>query len=312
MVSYFIPCDTKSWGVRSFMSIHEISHVAVVGAGQMGRQIAMLSALGGLNTMLMDTNPSVLVTARDELEDRMNHWVIKEKLTPIARVKALARLTATTSLESAVAQADVVIEAVVEKLALKRKIFAQLDSLAPRTAILATNSSTIASSQLGSQTTRPEKVLNMHFFFPPLQMTCVEIVRGPKTSDETVEMALALCQRIGQTGILVQKEIPGFVANRILGAIEREALALYEAGIADFKDIDLICRQALHHPIGPFEIMDLSGNDVTYLAMQQIYEETGDPYWKPPATLVRKLEEGLLGRKTGTGWYLYSEDTAPR
>ena len=290
------------------LRIDEITRVTVVGSGQMGSQIGMLCALSGYDTVLVDIDPAVLTRTQRELAARMNQWVAKKKLTATEKDAAMARLTMSSSLQSAVGETDLVIESVVEKLALKREIFAQLDHWAPSHAILATNSSTIVSSQLASHTARPDKVLNLHFFFPPLTAQCVEVVVNPNTSEATAHAALEFCHRIGRVGVLIRNEIPGFVANRILGAMEREAMALYEAGIADFHDIDLICRQAFHHPMGPFEIMDLSGNDVTYLAMQQIYEDTGDRDWKPCGSLVEKVKEGQLGRKTGIGWYTYPRE----
>ncbi len=145
----------------------------------------------------------------------------------------------------------------------------------------------------------------MHFFFPPLVMDCVEVVMSERTSTETAELTMGVCKKIGRTGVLLQKEISGFVANRILGALRREAIALYEEGIADFEDIDTICKKALNHPMGPFELMDLSGIDVSYYVSVQRYAETGDEADKPAACIEEKVKAGTLGRKTGKGWYEY-------
>ncbi|AQQ51969.1 3-hydroxyacyl-CoA dehydrogenase family protein [Planococcus lenghuensis] len=288
------------------MANNDIKRICVVGAGQMGHQIAMLCALGGYQTKLQDVNADALEKAQYSLEALMEQWVQKKKITQEERESAFNRLAFTGVLEEAASDADMVIEAVVEKLDVKRDIFTQLDRIAPPHAILASNSSTIVNSLIAEVTGRPEQVCNMHFFFPPLVMDCVEVVMSDRTSEETAQKALAVCEQIGLTGILLRKEISGFVANRILGALQKEAMDLYEAGIADYADIDLIVKKALRHPIGPFELMDLSGIDVGYYVMQQRYAETGDPADKPPAFIEEKVKAGELGRKTGKGFYDYS------
>lgn len=288
------------------MANKDIERICVVGAGQMGRQIAMLCALGGFETKLQDVNTDALEKAHRNLEALMEQWVQKKKITAEECSAAFNRLAFTGSLEAAAGGADLVIEAIVEKLDVKRELFAQLDKITPPHAILASNSSTIVNSLIAQVTERPDQVCNMHFFFPPLVMDCVEVVMSDQTSEETAQTALAVCEQIGRTGILLRKEISGFVANRILGALQKEAMDLYEAGIADFADIDLIVKKALRHPIGPFELMDLSGIDVGFYVMQQRYAETGDPADKPPAFIEEKVKAGELGRKTGKGFYDYS------
>ncbi|MFB5190164.1 3-hydroxyacyl-CoA dehydrogenase family protein [Alicyclobacillus fastidiosus] len=286
----------------------DVKQIAVVGAGQMGHQIAMLCALGGFETKLQDVSDAALSMAKESLEGHMARWVAKGRLSQEERDAAFARLQFTTSLRDAASAADLVIEAVVEKLSVKREVFQQLGTLTRGHTILATNSSTIVSSKLADVTGKPDKVCNMHFFFPPLVMKCVEVVMNEFTSQETADAVLAVCERIDRRGVLLRKEISGFVANRILGALQREAVALYEAGVADFKDIDTICQTALNHPIGPFALMDLSGLDVVQFVMQQQYEETGDEHLKPFAGLVERVEQGHLGRKTGKGWYDYAPE----
>jgi 3-hydroxybutyryl-CoA dehydrogenase len=290
----------------------KVQTIAVIGAGSMGHQIAMLCALGGYETKLQDIHEQALTKAKETLEEIMNKWVNKGKITSEDKEAAFSRLSFKTSLEEAVKEADFVIEAVIEKLDVKREVFAQVDKLAPKHAILATNSSTIVNSLIADVTTRPDKVVNMHFFFPPLVMDCVEVVMSEKTSEETANITMDVCKQINRTGVLLRKEISGFVANRILGALQREAVELYEKGIADFKDIDLICKKALNHPIGPFELMDLSGLDVVYYVMQQRYAETGDPEDKPFACVEEKVKQGHLGRKTGRGWYVYEKQKINR
>ncbi|MFY4774518.1 3-hydroxyacyl-CoA dehydrogenase family protein [Metabacillus sp. RGM 3146] len=290
------------------MKAENIQRICVAGAGQMGHQIAMLCALGGYETTIQDVNETALTKAESTLETIMNKWVAKNKISNEAKKAAFNRLHFTASLEEAAKDADFVIEAIVEKLEAKQVLFRQLDTIAPNHAILATNSSTIVNSLIAGVTSRPEKVVNMHFFFPPLVMDCVEVVTSEETSEETAQLTMEVCRRINRAAVLLKKEISGFIANRILGALQKEAVYLYENGYADFEDIDIICKKALNYPIGPFELMDLSGIDVGYYVMQQRYAESGDPEDKPAACIEDKVKKGELGRKTGKGWYQYEKE----
>lgn len=283
----------------------QIQSITVIGAGQMGHQIAMLAALGGYETILQDVHENALNAAQEKLDVILTKWVQKGKLSEDRKMAAFSRLQYTTDLEKAASGAHLIIEAVVEKLDVKQEVFAKLEELAPAETIFATNSSTIVNSLIASVTNRPDKFINMHFFFPPLVMDCVEVVMSDQTSEETAKLAMEVTENMNRTGVLLRKEISGFVANRILGALQREALYLYEEGIVDYKDIDLICRKALGHPIGPFELMDLSGIDVGYFVMQQRFNETGNQEDKPNACIEEKVNKGHLGRKTGKGWYDY-------
>ncbi len=282
-----------------------IKQISVMGAGQMGRQIAMLCALGGFETILYDLDTNQLSQAEKALESLMKRWVQKGKIEEAGVKQAFSSLSFTSDFKTSAERPDLVIEAVVEKLSVKKELFQALEESVPAHTIFATNSSTIVNSLLAPVTSRPDKFVNMHFFFPPLVMNCVEVVMSEQTSEETVQAAMEVCRQINRRPFLLRKEISGFVANRILGAIHKEALHLYEEGIADFKDIDQICRTALGHPIVPFELLDLSGNDVIYDVMQQRYSETGDPNDQPNASIIEKVQQGKLGRKTGNGWYEY-------
>ncbi|GEK35018.1 3-hydroxyacyl-CoA dehydrogenase family protein [Kurthia sibirica] len=284
----------------------EVKNIAVIGAGSMGHQIAMLSVLGGFTTNLYDVEAAALDHAEKALQKRMTQWQEKGKITDEKKCEAFAKLHMTTDLQQAVKEADLVIEAVVEKLDVKREVFKQLDVLSPSHAILATNSSSIVSSKVADITNRAEQICNMHFFFPPLVMDCVEVMRNEQTSDATVEAALAYCKKINRTAVLLHKEINGFIANRLLHALTNEALYLYENGYADFKEIDLIAKKALAHPMGPFELADLSGIDVGYFANLQLFKETGNIIDQPSKIVEEKVKAGHLGRKTGKGWYDYS------
>lgn len=288
------------------MNANDIKQITVIGSGQMGHQIGMLCALGGYETIIQDVNEAALKDAESKLHAIMDKWVAKGKLSQGRKQAAFSRLRFSQGLEESVKHSDLIIEAVTEKLDVKKDVFSKLEQFAPSHAIFATNSSTIVNSLIADVTNRPDKVVNMHFFFPPLVMDCVEVVMSEESSEETAQIAMEVCKQINRTAVLLKKEISGFVANRILGALQKEAVALYEQGIADYKDIDIICRKALSHPIGPFELMDLSGLDVAYYVMDQRYSETGDPDDKPFACVAEKVEKGELGRKTGKGWYEYN------
>jgi 3-hydroxybutyryl-CoA dehydrogenase len=288
-------------------SIDRITKILVVGAGTMGSQIGMVCALAGYEVAIQDIDERMLDKAQEQLRNRMSRNIEQGRTSQEEADAAFDRMTLTADLEGSASQADFVIEAAVEKLDVKREIFENLDEAAPEHAILATNSSTIVSSQVADATGRPDRVCNMHFFNPALVMECVEVVRNPQTSDATVKTTVELSHRIGKAPVVLNKEISGFVANRILGALRDEAISLYENGVASFEDIDTACKTALGHPMGPFELMDLTGIDVGYYVKKARYEETGDPKDKPAKTVTEKFEKGELGRKTGKGWYEYDE-----
>lgn len=288
------------------MKIEDIQKICVTGAGQMGSQIAMQAALAGYDVCLHDISDEQLEKAMAGNRHQLGRRVEKGKLEQEFVDAALARLTTTSSLEEAATGADFVIEAIVEILAAKQDVFAELDRITPEHAILATNSSYLGNSEIAPATQRPEKVVNMHFFFPPLVMQLVEVVKGEKTSDETVELTAELARRIGKTPVILHKEMPGFLVNRILRALANEAYFLLENGVASFEDIDKACQLGLNHPMGPFMLGDFSGLDIGYNARMEVYNRTGNEEDKPPASLARRVERGDLGRKTGRGFYDYS------
>ncbi|MCP4204405.1 MAG: 3-hydroxyacyl-CoA dehydrogenase family protein [bacterium] len=274
----------------------------------MGSQIAMLGALAGIETRLHDISQNQLDSAVATNRKHIQRRVDKGKLTSEELESAFGRLTTSADLEIAAKGADFVIEAVVERLDLKREIFAELDRLCPPHAILTTNSSYLMSSEIADVTARPDKVCNMHFFFPPLVMRLVEVVRGTETSDETLDMVTSLARRMGKQAVLLHKEMPGFLVNRILRAISNEAYFLLENGVASFEDIDNACRLGLNHPLGPFQLADFSGLDIGYNARMEIFNRTGREEDAPAPSLKRRVERGDLGRKTGRGFYDYSTD----
>ena len=285
----------------------EIRSVVVLGAGTMGSQIAAVSALAGYTTSLVDIQQKQLDQAREQLRQRLDRDVEKGRRDRGAVDEAWSRLALTTDRDRVAASADLVIEAAVEDLSVKRSIFADLDRVCPPHTLLVTNSSNIVSSRVADATGRPGKVCNLHFFNPALVMACVEIVPHEGTDPETVEAASAFVESLGKTPVKLKREVPGFLANRLLNALRREALDLYEGGVADFEDIDLAAKTALGHPMGPFELMDLVGIDVVYLIRLAEYEQTGDPASLPADSIKAKYEAGDYGRKTGRGWYDYSK-----
>jgi 3-hydroxybutyryl-CoA dehydrogenase len=282
-----------------------MTRLAVIGGGSMGAQIAQQAALCGVEVSLHDKSSDQLQKARESNRGHLTRRVQKGKLGFLAAETALDGVRATTDLAEALEGADFVIEAVFEDLELKRSVFAELDRAAPRDAVLASNSSTMGISKIADATSRPERCVNMHFFYPVLVMDLVEVVRGPITSDETVERAMSVAREIGRTPVLINKEIDGFIVNRILHAATQEAYRLLDAGVAGFEDIDLAVEKGLNWPMGPFRLGDFSGLDVTYNARLHMYRTTGDERFRPSPQLEAKVKAGKLGRKTGEGWYRY-------
>jgi 3-hydroxybutyryl-CoA dehydrogenase len=279
--------------------------LAIVGAGSMGAQIAQQAALHGIVVVLQDKDEAQLRKAVDSNRGHLARRVEKGRLGQRDADAAVDRVSTTGDLEHAAHDADFVIEAVFEDLDVKRVIFAELDRIAAPDAVLASNSSTISISKLAGATMHPARCLNMHFFYPVLVMDLVEIVRGPQTSDEAVNKAVDLAHMMGRTPVLLNKEIDGFIVNRILHAATQEAYRLLDAGVASLQDIDTAVEKGLNWPMGPFRLGDFSGLDVTYNARLHMYRATGDERYKPSAQLEAKVKAGKLGRKTGEGWYTY-------
>jgi len=284
--------------------MHELKRVVVVGAGTMGSQIALQTALGGRHDVtLVDTVPGQLERARAQNRKLVDRSVEKGRMTGEQAGAALGRIQESNDIESAAPNADLVIEAVIEDFDVKRGVFEALGRHARPDAILASNSSTIAISRLAEVTGRPDRCCNMHFFHPVTVMQLCEVVRGPQTSDATVEAAMDFVRSIDRTPVLLQKEIWGFIVNRILFAASEEAMRLLEGGYASAEDIDTAVQKGLNWPMGPFHLLDFSGLDVFYGAMQDRHRLGDGP--EAPEVLRKLVEQGHLGRKTGKGFFDY-------
>lgn len=285
----------------------EIKVVTVLGAGVMGRQIALNAAVNGFSVYLVDAFPDMCKKAAEWAEGFLAKSVEKGKSTREDADAALARVQYVEEIAHAVSNTDLVIEAVIEDEEIKRKLFLEVNAAAPKDAIIATNSSFIPSSKFVNDIDDPSRLCNLHYFNPAMLMKLVEIVRGPHTSDATVAALEGFVKAIQKVSILVNKEIEGFVVNRLLRAAQNEAFFLFENGIASVEDIDTGAEKGLNYPMGPFRLLDLAGIDICYMNRQKTYEETGRPEDKPPTFLEEKFKKGELGRKTGKGWYDYSE-----
>ena len=284
--------------------MRELKRVVVVGAGTMGSQIALQTALSGRHDVtLVDTAPGQLERARAQNRKLVDRSVEKGRLTKDRADATLERIQDEPDLVKATPRADLVIEAVIEDFDAKKGVFEQLGRYASKNAILASNSSTIAISRLADVTGRPEQCCNMHFFHPVTVMQLCEVVRGPKTSQATVDAAMEFVRSIERTPVLLQKEIWGFIVNRILFAASEEAMRLLEGGYASAEDIDVAVQKGLNWPMGPFHLLDFSGLDVFYGAMEDRHRLGEGP--EPPEVLRKLVKAGRLGRKTGQGFFEY-------
>ncbi len=281
---------------------HEIKNrIAVLGAGTMGNGIAQVSALGGYQVLLYDLERSFIEKGLAKIRENLSKGVEKGKIARVDMEAAFDRLLGTTDLEHAVSNVSLVIEAAPEKLELKRELFAKLAKFCKAQTILASNTSSLSISQIAAATNCPDRVLGLHFFNPVHLMKLLEVVRGEKTSDATLQLALEFAQRIGKNPITV-KDSPGFASSRLGVALGLEAIRMFEAGVASAQDIDTAMELGYNHPMGPLKLTDVVGLDVR-LAIAEYLEKTVGPQFKAPELMKRMVHEGKLGKKTGQGFY---------
>jgi 3-hydroxybutyryl-CoA dehydrogenase len=280
--------------------------LGVIGAGTMGAGIAQVAAQAGLSVMLYDVADAALATGLGRVRAGLERLAAKRRITPAELESTLGRIQATTDL-ARMSEVDLVIEAAPESLALKRELFGQLDQICPAHVILATNTSALAVTEIAAATGRPDRVVGLHFFNPVPLMALVEVVRAPRTSPETVATAVALAERLGKRPIPT-KDSPGFIVNRIARPFPGEALRLVGEGVATPAQIDRIAR-AVGFRMGPFELMDLVGLDVNFAVNRAVWDQYfGEPRFRPHPLQAQMVQAGLLGRKTGQGWYRYQQD----
>jgi 3-hydroxybutyryl-CoA dehydrogenase len=280
----------------------EIKTIAVIGAGTMGHGIAHVAAHAGYDVALYDAVEGAAVRGLDRVRENLDKGVARAKVTVADRDAALARLRAATSVEDAASRADLVVEAVVESIDVKRELFGELDRVAPRGAVLATNTSSLSVARIAEATGRADRVVGMHFFNPVHIMKLVEIVVHDATSDETRDAALEAGRRMGKEPIVV-RDAPGFASSRLGIALGLEAMRMVEQGVASPEDIDKAMELGYNHPMGPLKLTDLVGLDVRLHIAEYLHRELGSESFRPPEILRRMVAEGKLGKKSGQGFY---------
>jgi 3-hydroxybutyryl-CoA dehydrogenase len=280
--------------------------VAVIGAGTMGNGIAHVFAQSGHQVALVDVNAAALERAQATIERNLDRLVAKERISVDEKAATLSRLRATTEMHGAVADADLIVEAATERLDLKLKIFEQIDASAPAQAILATNTSSISITRIAAATSRPDKVIGMHFMNPVPIMKLVEVIRGYDTSDATTETVVALSKQLGKVPVEVN-DYPGFVANRILMPMINEAICSLHEGVAGVAEIDEVMKLGMAHPMGPLHLADFIGLDVCLSIMRVLHDGFGQPKYAPCPLLVNMVTARKLGVKSGEGFYTHTK-----
>jgi 3-hydroxybutyryl-CoA dehydrogenase len=285
----------------------EIKTIGVLGAGVMGNGIAQVAAQAGYNVIMRDIEDRFVQGGIKNIDKFLSKSVEKGKMTAEQKDGIMGKIKGTTDM-GAMKDADLVIEVIIEVMDVKKKVFAELDGICKPDVILASNTSSMSITEIAAATKRPDKVIGMHFFNPVPLMKLVEVIRGISTSDESTATILDLTKKLGKEPVEVKVDVPGFLANRLMIAVAIEAIKLYEQGIASKEDIDKAAKLGLNYPMGPFELMDLTGIDINYHVMDYFYKELPkENKWDPPLFIKNMVRAGLLGRKTGKGWYDYSK-----
>ena len=283
----------------------EIKTIAVIGAGTMGRGIAYAAAFGGYATMLEDISPQMLEESVQWITKSFEEGVARGKVDANIRDRAISLIATANSVQDAIRDADLIIEAVPEEMEMKMELFTIFDKFGKPHAIFASNTSSLSISDMSDLTVARERCIGMHFFNPVPKMKLIELVKTPLTSENTVAVCTEVGQRMGKEVVLVQ-ESPGFITTRVNALIGNEAFAMLEAGIASAEDIDKALKLGLNHPMGPFELVDLVGLDVRLNILEYLHQTLGEKY-RPNRLLKKYVQEGRLGRKSGQGVYDYSE-----
>ena len=276
----------------------------VVGAGTMGAGIAQLFAQNEISVVLTDLNEEMVVKAIGSLEARAARRVEQGKMSAEAKDAVFSRITPATGYAKA-ADADVVVEAVFEDMDIKKEVLGALDEAAPERAIFASNTTSLSITEMAAATSRPEKVVGVHFFNPPLVMKLVEIMPGLGTSKETVEAARALAERLGKTPVMANFDSPAGIGSRVLAGMLNEAVEVYAGGLASAEDIDKAMKMGAGLPMGPLELIDLIGVDIHLAKTETLYRELGDTRYRPNFLLRKMVKAGHLGRKSGRGFFTY-------
>ena len=282
-----------------------VKTIGVVGAGTMGNGIAQVAAAAGFDVIMSDIEDKFVQNGLKNIDKFLAKSVEKGKITADAKAGILAKIKGTTKLED-MKDADFIVEVVPEVMDLKLQTFKKLDEITKKDAILSTNTSSMSITTIANATSRPEKVCGMHFFNPAPLMRLVEVIRAFHTNDETIAVAMDLSRKFGKEPIEVKKDIPCFVVNRLMMPHFVEAVLLLQEGVASVEDIDKAAKLGLNYPMGPFELMDLTGIDIAYNVAEYLFKEMNKELkWVPPRLMKDMVKANRLGRKTGGGWYKY-------
>ncbi|MCP9473436.1 MAG: 3-hydroxyacyl-CoA dehydrogenase NAD-binding domain-containing protein [Nitrospira sp.] len=287
------------------MKLDDIKTIGIVGAGQMGRGISQVCATAGYHVLLVDVAEPALAEALTKIRAGLERAVQRGSLSDHQAGEVLALIHPMVQLDR-LREAQLVIEAIPEDLALKQELFAELNRLCQPPTILASNTSSISITKLGAASGRPDRVVGLHFMNPAPVMRLVEVVRGLETSERTMTLALDLAKRLGKIAV-VARDVPGFIVNRVLIPMINEAVFAFEEGVASAEDIDLAMTTGANHPVGPLALADRIGLDTVLAITQVLYQDLGDPKFRPCPLLRRYVEAGWLGRKTGRGFFVYEE-----